>query len=113
MTKLTGITLRISCSLCGETNPKNSKMIFNSLEDIEIHISQKCTRCKAQINQWYWTEIGADKELRLCIGNREDSHHPIATLSGTLTTNGEFDPLKFKHWVNNGIRMIIPKELDL
>ena len=101
------ISLRVSCGICGTAFPKYSKkLVFSSLEEINIHIDDMCQSCKSQINQSYWIDKGADDELRVCIGNREDINHPITTVSGTITTNGALDPIKLQRWEKQGLLVI-------
>ncbi len=110
-TKSPGIYIRVSCPLCRLANEKFSNKIFNSLEDIQLQAKYVC-KCKASINQWYWTERGADNELRICIGNRENTQHPIATLSGTITTAGILDSNKLERFQDKGFELIIHRKLD-
>jgi hypothetical protein len=94
----TTISLKISCPLCQTVFPKFSKMVFTTLEDVNVYVNSRCKRCKAQLHQSYWIAHSADNEWWFCIGNRDDINHPVATISGMISTNGFLDYVKLSHW---------------
>lgn len=102
------VAVRVGCPLCGKSFKDHSKKIYNLItEDIYEHLDKTCPSCGSKINQEYWTEKGADNEIQLCIGRKQFAGIPVTTLSGMLTTNGQFDPKKLQIFKRQGLNMKI------
>lgn len=106
------VAVKISCPFCGYVFREFSKLIYNiRLEEVDFELRKICPKCKMSINQRYWTEKGADGEIMLCIGNRDDLSHPVATSSGKITRSGILDPEGYELFEKQGIKLEIFKGL--
>ena len=99
------ISLSVVCPFCRKRFPKQSDMIFTSLEQIKIQLPDHCERCKFKINQWFWGEKGADGNIRICAGNLDDVRHPIATISGVIASNGIINKDNLKKFAKLGLKI--------
>ena len=109
-------SVKVFCPGCKRISKMDSEKIYNiGIEDFDFVVNGKCknSACQLTINEHVWTETGADGEKRLCIGNRDNIDHPVATASGVFTTNGKLDENKVKKlFTLKNIQGIKPKIIN-